>query len=383
MRVRLLSSRLFVLLLLAFAPAAQAAKPVTVTELEQILQADRGQSDRHVAGLLAGLTLTERLSSARLEQSESAFPGRRAQAALLLLADESAFLSLPAADISSEPPPSQAFQEQIFGRVFEYARRAVHELPNFLATRTTLHFEDSLPQVMEQARNAASSGGISALGVPSLSTEAVNYLSLHQAGKSSVSVAYRDGEEIDTARGGEHDLGLTTRGEFGPVLAVVLNDAAHSLVGWGYWQQTLTGHRAVFRYEVSPEKSHYQVGFHTGKDPVRSYPAYHGEIAVDPDTGSILRLSVISELAPPFQMIGTGILVEYGPVVIGDRTYICPLHGVALSKIPVLDSGTLPTQPMPIQTRLNDVAFTNYHLFRAEARILSPEESQHLPESPH
>ena len=30
-----------------------------------------------------------------------------------------------------------------------------------------------------------------------------------------------------------------------------------------------------------------------------------------------------------------------------------------------------PNQPPPLQTRFNDVAFIDYHIFRAEARILT------------
>ncbi|MGA8109257.1 MAG: hypothetical protein WB974_07465 [Acidobacteriaceae bacterium] len=106
MRTQFLPARLLLLLgFLVLVPAAQAAKPVTVAQLEQILETDRGQSDRHVAGQLAGLTLTERLSAERLDRWKSTFPGRRTQAALLLLADESAFLALPAADIANDAPP--------------------------------------------------------------------------------------------------------------------------------------------------------------------------------------------------------------------------------------------------------------------------------------
>ncbi len=37
-----------------------------------------------------------------------------------------------------------------------------------------------------------------------------------------------------------------------------------------------------------------------------------------------------------------------------------------------------PTTVIPVQNYLNDVTFTRYRLFRADARILSEEESQRL-----
>jgi hypothetical protein len=63
-------------------------------------------------------------------------------------------------------------------------------------------------------------------------------------------------------------------------------------------------------------------------------------------------------------------MVEYAPVEIGAQTYICPVRGVALSKIPVVRAGGDAKHPAPVETRLNDVSFTHYHLFRAETKIL-------------
>ena len=65
------------------------------------------------------------------------------------------------------------------------------------------------------------------------------------------------------------------------------------------------------------------------------YPGYHGEIAIDPATGAILRISLMSELPPPYQAMQTAILVEYAPVTIGEQSYICPVRSVAFLKIPV------------------------------------------------
>ena len=384
MRTQFLPARLFLLLgFLVLVPAAHAAKPVTVAQLEQILATDRGQSDRHVAGQLAGLTLTERLSAERLDRWESTFPGRRTQAALLLLADDSAFLPLPAADIANDPPPPLTEQGRIFGRVIEYASHTVHNLPNFLATRTTTHFEAPLGEVLEQSRNGAATGSIvPGLGTPNPLVESVNYLPLHLAARSSVPVAYRDGQEVRTAYT-PSSLGLTTTGEFGQFLVIVISDAVHNRLSWGYWQRSPAGLVAVFRYQVPASGSHYGVVFRVAGEDVASHPAYHGEIAVDPDSGNIRRLSTVSEMEPPVQLIGSGMAVEYGPVVIGDRTYNCPLRGVAISKMPVMPGpGTPAAEDTPLQIRLNDVAFTGYHLFRAEARILSQEELQRLGKAP-
>jgi hypothetical protein len=54
------------------------------------------------------------------------------------------------------------------------------------------------------------------------------------------------------------------------------------------------------------------------------------------------------------------ILVEYGPVELGGKTYICPLKSVAFSQELVLGW-------------LNHVVFDQYHVYHATARILPGE----------
>lgn len=77
--------------------------------------------------------------------------------------------------------------------------------------------------------------------------------------------------------------------------------------------------------------SHYAVSLGVaGKENKPQFPAYHGEIAVDPANGTILRLTIESELNPPHQTFKFSIVVEYAPVTIGNRDYICPtVYGLA------------------------------------------------------
>jgi hypothetical protein len=129
---------------------------------------------------------------------------------------------------------------------------------------------------------------------------------------------------------------------------------------------------AVFSYSVAADQSNYAVGLPAGPKIDQIYPGYHGEIAIDPATGEILRISAAADLPQPFETMQTAILVEYGAVTIGDRTYICPTHGVAYSKVPVAGAVAEPQgSTVTVQTQLNDVAFTQYRLFSEEAHIVS------------
>ena len=139
---------------------------------------------------------------------------------------------------------------------------------------------------------------------------------------------------------------------------------------------------AVFRYTVPQGQSSYLVAIPRamgGSEQI--YPAYHGEIAIDPETGAILRIMVVADLAAPYQRVHTAILVEYGEVLIGGTSYICPLKGVAVSKIPpLLETGGV-DQVAPLRTEMNDVTFSDYHLFRSESRIVPAGDSGDAPPS--
>ena len=171
------------------------------------------------------------------------------------------------------------------------------------------------------------------------------------------------------------NTGLVTSGEFGPILGVVLGDALHGEITWGYWEQVSSGLLAVFRYTVPKAASHYVVGSSTSGGLDITNPSYHGEIAIDPVTGAIHRLTMVSDILIPSQSVKAAIMVLYNPVLIGGTSYTCPVKGVAISKVPVFPGQLAPPGSLPLrQTILNDVNFTQYHIFRGQVRIL-PEEN--------
>jgi len=354
---------LLALLLLGIHPPAFALQQVTVAQFEQLLSENHGKSDAKIAHQIADFELIERASAVRLARWESNFPGPRTHEALTLLADASSFLDLPAADLPDQAPPDQQAQTDMLLCTIHYAVKTIPVLPDFMATRSTTHFEDTpLRQLFD---------------------EDTVYRPLHATGRSSVPVIYRDGHEVEDvpaakARKRDTDIGLTTSGEFGPILSVVLGDAFRNQMAWSHWEQNSAGRTAVFRYQVPLEHSHYLVRFHRSANLVQTYPAYHGEIVIDPSTGAVFRITVVADLAPPFAMVRSAIAVDYGPVVIAERTYICPLKGVAISRMPL--SARPHTLSPVLKTSLNDVAFTQYHRFRANARILPS--GQEAPDAP-
>ena len=382
-----------ILVVLVLASHAWAAKRVTVDQLEQILTASQGKPDAEVASHLSDLELTERFSTTRLARWKASFPGEKVQEALVALADASEFLDSPDEEIPDTNPPDRAAQRQMMDLTVNYVLKTIPLLPNILATRVTSRYEDTPLQ-------------------QHLNSPTTLYQPLHSVGNSSVTVSYRHGQEaVDTgATKDKRPVGLTTWGVFGPILGTVLEDAARSKLAWSHWEQGASGPLAVFSYYVPQEKSHYKVDFCCVPEqlpggvanlhPFNQIVAYHGEMTIDPANGTILRLMLEAELKANDPVARASIVVEYGPVEIGGTTYICPLKSVALSlaqSSKIVEDAPLHLKPVmgvsetyepseimsvaqgPPQTLLNDVAFEQYHLFRAEARVLTGNAAETSP----
>ena len=79
------------------------------------------------------------------------------------------------------------------------------------------------------------------------------YKGLHSTGEFSMTVTYRDGQEVldedEDKRKKEEEsaVGLTSSGEFGPILVEVIDDLIPSGVSWLRWEQGIGEPAAVFR----------------------------------------------------------------------------------------------------------------------------------------
>jgi hypothetical protein len=345
---------------------AIASKPVDVREFEEVMEASKGLSDGAMSRKLDGMELTERLSADRLTDLYATLPGKRSQQSLIRLADESAFLKLPATDLDAKGAPTLAEASGIFKQVVSYTKEMFPRLPNFFATRDALRFQELKPMETD--------------GSESIKI----YDKLHLVGTSDDIVLYRDGHEvIDSgtskrkhSQTGE-GAGLTTRGVFGPIIAVVLTDSTHGRVQWGRWESGKDGPLAVFEFEVRRELSHYEVSFccipafPAKQEEFKKLSAYHGEMTVDPKSGAILRLTMVADMEALDPVRRSQIVVDYGPVQIGGAPYICPTRSVSML---VAYRDGLRTK----ETSLTDVVYSDYHRFGTESTIITD-----VPEDTH
>jgi len=355
---------LAMLLLMAWATLpVLAARKVTVVELKRTLDGAHGNSDAHLARRLSGLVLTERLDAKELARWEAALPGAKSRQALTLLADMSGFLDSPVLAGNAASRPEMEAQLQMVSLGVQYVKSVLPRLPNFTATRETRRYHEEKP--------------VGANGQETM----MPYEPMYYAGSAIETLLFRNGEEtVDpqemTQKGGAvRRTSLTTYGVFGPILGVVVGDAIRGRLVWGRWEQDAGNPVAVFRFSVPKEKSHYQVEFccfrlgKAGNREFREFAAYHGEVALDPITGTVLRLQIVADMEPSAPILKSGILVDYQPVVIAGTTYFCPVRSVSLQVEWERGTGSL-------QTSLNDVAFSRYHMLGSESRVLTGDEGE-------
>lgn len=354
-----------------------AEPPSTQVSLEQLTNAAvdlSRDSDAGAAQHLAALDLTERIDISHLSKLLAMMPGEKSRTALMLVADKAAFLGSPSSAIGDDPTPDAGATRAMLVKVVNYVNTTNRQLPNLMAERTTTGFEDR-----------PSEDALEATGVVSYS-----YLPLHWMGRSTVPVTYRDRKEVVDEKAGKGKKegagigGLVTSGEFGPVLSIVVGDALKGQITWARWERGNGERVAVFHFEVPEQKSNYRLQFccvvegydSNGIPDMEKFDeraGYHGEIAFNPEDGSVLRLTAIAEMPAGGLVPHAGFGIEYGPVDIGGRSYICPLHGVAMLQAHTTHQQAVISRSAyrgEAKTFLNDIAFSKYRRFGSEVRIV-------------
>jgi hypothetical protein len=367
-------------LLTAVALPAWAAKGVTVAQLEETLTtiSSAHKPDAEIARQIAGIKLSERITEATLTRLKAHLDAdSQAALALQLLADQSAFLDPPASELPATSVPDDATQQRMLEAARNYVAQMLPRLPNLLATRSTLRYDDS-PQGLKKG------------GWPVR-------LGLHLVDTSSREISVRDERESLPSAVWRQQSGLVSKGEFGSTLGMILADTAKGKVTWSHWEQIAGDPAAVFQYSVPRSASNYEVtGYQqptaeyanlTGRQgvagigpqlsnhssditPTVTKPGYHGSLWLDPATGTILRITIEADAkgGAPFQR--ASILVEYGPVQIGDSRFICPMRSVALYEANAAPQANLSDAPAEW---LNIILFTGYHRFGSTVKILTDE----------
>ncbi len=319
-------------LLACVALPARAQKRLTIDQLESVLSeaVARHKPDAEIARQIAAIELSEQLTEASLERLKMRLaPGTQTANALAFLADRWAFLDPPVAELPRAAAPDSSAQPRMLDATRNYVAKTLLLLPNFLATRTINRYDDS-PQTPARGGWPVRAG-------------------MHLAGTSVREISVRDETQGQAAKersvASQEQSGLSSWGEFGYLPRVILSDTLQGTVTWSHWEQTTAGIAAVIHYAVPRSASHFEIVRTFGNGYVHTAPAYRGSLWVDPESGTIFRISIVI-----------------------DRKFICPVNSLAL-QLSIIDVnlrlGDGPTE------WLNVASYTNYHRFASTTRILA------------
>ena len=348
----------------------------------------KGKPDAELVRELAGVELTERMSTQQLEVWKATMPGEQSRRALIALADTAAFLSLPLRESPQDAPLAKDAQAKLLEQMKTYVDQTMAQLPNFFATQNVSTF-----QAIEGIRN---------------SSNIVEHQPMHYVGDVTANVLYRSGKEVVENGKGEFKESdqagyrMLFSGQFGPVLNSVVADAEQNKLVWSHWESGGGTQLAVFKYSVKRKNSHCNVKvlMPGNQLSLQAHPGYHGEIALDPATGTILRMTLIADLNQDDPMSSANLMVEYGPVELGGKSYICLIRSVTVETVKQVDpkgGTTVNTQQtygtpshdagmtyeaeedVPQEILMNDIAFSQYHLLRSESQVITGEEKTSPP----
>ena len=364
---------------------SRASTHVDVSRLARMLASESAghHSDESVAHKISRLDLTERLTPSTLAHLAAHAPGPFTKDALQTLADLSVFLDPPPAELPQDPPPTPEEQKRILAEAGDYAARYIHDLPNFICATTTRRLDDDSFAPRDKADHWRRFV---------LRDTVVSQLSFNRGVESAVTQTV-NGVPWDEHKPSE---GMITGGEFGNMLTLVFLAASNANLTWLHWE-TFDGRRlAVFRYSVDLAHSRYTVvydwiGPHNEQLSRSARVPFHGAIAIEPATGTILRLSWRADNIP-LELLRRFVetVVEYRNVGIGGRPWTVPSRSITLSATKVTSKAgpkfgssrwfhdTTSVTPSVSNmgevywlTSLNETRFDRYRKFESESRLLA------------
>jgi hypothetical protein len=292
-----------------------AQRPMTVAEVVSFIKSavKQKQDDRLVAEyLLKRMKMKERLDDQMVEELQGLGAGPRTTSALRKLSRESAGMTVappplvPAPPPPQQPPPNSIERAAILDEIRANALNYSNNLPNFLCTQVT-------------RRNTDTTGTGNHWRQVDTIQERLSFFD-H---KENYEVVMVNGVMV-TNRDHEKLGGATSSGEFGSMMYDIFNPATATDFEWERWT-TWHGRRTyVFSFEVSRERSRYDI-YH-GPSDRHVVSAYRGSIYADVATKNVMRIKMECMNLPgdfPIQEVTQDLI--YDNAKIADQAFLLPL----------------------------------------------------------
>ena len=373
-----MGSTLLVVLAVA-APAWGATRKITVKELTDMLTQlqQAKKSDADVAAELKQVELSEELTRATMNAMAGSVPGQLSTEQIYVLEARSAMLPPPASDVPTDSAPDAATQQAILTKAADYVNKTYGQLPTLTATKTTLRFQDNLEALAAGSGMHGSAKEVDTGSTFSNAGSYIRYINSTEAQVSSEHGAEKMPSEKDkTPWGANRMIALESPD---PSLGAIFPEAqANGELKFARWE-SLNGLKvAVFSYAIPKKKSHLalnvccfpeseQAGmvsfssastgslnggggggakgnFQTNTAYTKFFkqtPSYHGELFVDPATGTVARLIAEADLKSTDLVHQVDTRIDYAPAKIGDQTLIVPVKTITDTEVvPNGDSGS-------------------------------------------
>ncbi len=345
----------WILLLLAAAAPAWAARKTTVLQLKDMLMAldQAKKNDEEVATQLKDIDLSEELTGATRRELDQYLPGTLSLEQMNVLEGRSAILAPPSSDLPATPAPGLAGEKAILAKAVNYVTTIYMQNPHLTAFKTTSRYQDGVESIRT---NSGVTNNMPNVGHSwDLPDMYMRFLGTH----SEPTETNKGVEKIEVAKN-KVPWGLngqTSEGGAGAILSVILQEAADAgKLRWLRWERVDGKQAAVFSFVVDKKKSHYEVNyccfpvtqdtgrmgyegtaanFQTATDwkGFKTIVGYHGEFFIDPDTGTIVRLITQAGLKPTDFVHQEDMRIDYGPVVVDGKTYVVPVDSFTFTEV--------------------------------------------------
>jgi hypothetical protein len=361
----------WILIILLAIPAQLAwsasSKKVTVQELKDMLTAAQSakKSDAEVATMLKQVELSEELTPTTKNEMGGFISGPLSTEQIYVLEARSATLPPPAADLPVAAAPDAAAQQTMLAKAADYVSKTYAQLPHLTATEMTARFQDLI-------ETPPASGGGLHTGV---SKEADPIFTLYA---SYVRLMNTKTEQVEIENGLPKESGkdktqwgingmVASIGPLPSLTTTMQEITTNGSPKWLRWE-TLNGKQtAVYSFAIDKKKTHYAILYccfpqtdttgtsHLGGQGVsgagggktlsgnmqnsadwhnfKTNAGYHGELFVDPDSGSVVRLIIQAEFKPSDFVHYENTRTDFEPRDISGKNYIVPVRSFTIAEV--------------------------------------------------
>ena len=358
---------LWVFVIFIAATQLWATKAITVGQLEDMLRSMQQQkkSDSEIADALKQVQLSEELTVSTMNGLVQYVPGRLTTEQIYVLAARSADLAPPAADLPSTPAPDAAAQKAILDKTASYVAGVYEKLPALTATKTILRFQDNVEAV---ASSSGVKGSVTDVVTDPGFSNAASFIRFINSTETHITNnhgAEKPPAGKDTTPWGANRMIAVQEPD--PALGTVLQlaEAAGGLQ-WLRWELINGKPVAVFSFSVPKKKTRLAVDvccfpdviqtgvarFYTSMSaPIlggggsgggvagnmqtntnwhnfKTVAPFHGRLFIEPETGIVVRMITEPELKPSDVVHQMDTRIDFGPIQIGQSTWIVPVRTV-------------------------------------------------------